>query len=179
MDTVIIDQATATAALQNARRKLSAAITYADAAMSELRNAIIMIRPSGVLTVEQMAEAIGKDRNYVDSVWSNFGSTQQDPETGRVRQTRVPTGHADAAAVAGAKKMLKDAERFQHTSAGKIDTARAERDRVVALVYASKLLGPSAIAVEVEVDRNHVLRIARRAGVAPVHRQGSRNQYSV
>lgn len=172
MDTNIIDQATATTALRTARDNLDAAVYKAEEAMDKLRDTIIGVRPSGLMTVDEMSEAIGRDRNYVDSVWSNFG------DTSRGKQTRVPTNDADETDVETAWSNLKQAADSQRRAAGTVSIMRAERDRVVALVYASKLLGPTSIAAEVQVDRNHVLRLARRAGVAPAHRQGSRNQYS-
>jgi len=171
MDTNIIDQATATAGLGKARDGLAKSLAKADETMEALRQAIVDVRPSGLLTVDEMAEAIGRDRNYVDSVWSSA------KQTNKGKQTRVlVTG--DAGEARAAVDRLKTVAGAQRNAAEAAKTARAERDRVVALVYSSKLLGPTAIASAVKVDRNHVLRIARRAGVAPAHRQGSRNQYS-
>lgn len=172
MDTNIIDQATARLALRTARDNLAAAVTFAEDAMDVLRDAIVRVRPSGRLTVDQMAEAIGRDRNYVDSVWSNFGGVI------RGKQTRVSAADANESDALNAVETLASAAAKQRGAAKDVTVARAERDRTVALVYASKLLGPSTIAAEVLVDRNHVLRIARRAGVAPAHRKESRNQYS-
>jgi hypothetical protein len=141
--------------------------------MDSLRRLIVSVRPSGVLTVDQMAEAISHDRNYVDSVWSSFGDTQQG------KQTRItPADDVADAAKAATWGALNKAAKAQTTTAEQVTTARAERDRVVAMVYASRILGPSAIASVVGIDRNHVLRIARKAGVAPVHRTSTKNQYS-
>lgn len=174
MDTKIIDKATAESALRAARDRLADALAIADETMSTLRDTIIQVRPSGLLAVEDMAAAIDRDRNYIDSVWSNFG------ETSKGRQTRVTIdGDDDEVNTRTATMSLSTAARAQRVATDRVTSARADRDRTVAMVYASKLLGPTAIASEVRVDRNHVLRIARRAGVAPMHRQGSRNQYSV
>ena len=171
MDSNIIDQATAQNTLRTVRNNLNGAITTADDAINVLRDLIIRFRTSGVITVEDMAKAVGRNRNYIDSVWSNYGQTRKGG------QTRVAViGGSDAAREAAGK--LSAAAGFQRKSADLVTVARAERDRVVGFVYASRLLGPSAIASEVGIDRNHVLRIARRAGHAPAHRQGSRNQYS-
>lgn len=172
MDTNIIDESTAAQALRTARDHLAKVQTRGDDAMTQLRDALVRLRPSGLLSVEEMAAAIGRDRNYVDSVWSNFG------ETNKGKQTRIVVVDADQASAASALKNLTTVAGAQRSAAENVKTARAERDRVVAMVYASKLLGPTAIATEVQVDRNHVLRIARRAGVAPAHRMVSRNQYS-
>lgn len=172
MDTNIIDQATAITALRTVRDSLATAVNKAEETMLTLREQIVLVRPSGLLTVDEMAEAIGRDRNYVDSVWSNFGSTS------RGKQTRVAAVDADETDVQTAAHNLRQAAADQRNAFSVVSTARAERDRIVALVYASKLLGPTSIAAEVQVDRNHVLRIARRAGVAPAHRKESRNQYS-
>lgn len=172
MDVIIADQATAVTALRTARDNLFDALDKSDDAMEVLRDLIVLVRPSGLLTVDEMAEAIGRDRNYVDSVWSNFG------DTNKGKQTRVASAEADETDIETARHNLRKAADQQRERASVVSVLRAERDRVVAMVYASKLLGPSSIASEVQVDRNHVLRIARRAGVAPAHRQGSRNQYS-
>lgn len=171
---VVNDQNTAATSLRTARDNLTQALEAAEAAMVELRDLIVEIRPSGLLTVDEMAGAIGHDRNYVDSVWSARGETQRGKQT-RVNAHGVEVGEADRQAAAS--KLASAAQR-QRATAEAVKTSRSERNRVVALVYASKLLGPSAIATEAAVDRNHVLRLARQAGVAPMHRKGSRNQYS-
>lgn len=181
MDTEITkklsDQATAAASLLKARNELDKAIETADATMDALRVAIVELRPSGILTVEEMAAALGRDRNYVDSTWSALGETHRDAE-GRVQQTRVsPQGVSETARKQAAER-LSSLGRKQKDTAAAVTSARSERDRVVAMVYASKLLGPSAIADRVGVDRNHVLRITRRRGVGPMHRESTRNQYS-
>lgn len=171
----LVDQATAEATLVRVREDLRQCVADAEFAVDNLRQMIVVVRPTGLLTVDQMAEAIGHDRNYVDSVWSNFGETRKGKQTRAGGSCDVVQGDA----LEQAWKPLADASRAQVAAAAKARTARAERDRVVAMVYASKLLGPSAIAAAVDVDRNHVLRIARKAGVAPVHRTGTRNQYTV
>lgn len=169
----VADENTARLSLRTARRSLEKAIEQSDAAMLSLRDVIVRLRPSGILTVDEMAEAIEHDRNYVDSVWSNFG------ETAKGRQTRVaPPETVTSAHRKSAKAQLKAAAKAQSARAEAVKAARAERNRVVAMVYASKILGPTAIAAEADVDRNHVLRLARKAGVEPMHRTSSRNQYS-
>lgn len=170
---VVQDQATAYNSLGQARNALEKAVTASDSAMDKLRDLIVKMRPTGVLTVDEMSAAIGRpDRNYIDSVWSAFGTTT----TGK--QTRVAVSSASEADKAAATAALAAANKAQLKAADDVKTARAERDRIVAMVYASRILGPSAIADAVYVDRNHVLRIARKAGVAPAHRPASRNQYS-
>ena len=177
MNAEIIDQATATTALNRVRDNLFTAAETLTTVGDEMRNLIVAVRPAGLLTVDEMAQAIERDRNYIDSVWSAYGETVR--VDGRVKQTRVPvtedTNPEDARA---AYEQLSEASRNHRRVLSLVGTSRAERDRVVAMVYGSKLLGPSAIAAEVGIDRNHVLRIARKAGVAPVHRTGSKNQYS-
>lgn len=176
----ITDQATATAALNKQREDLNSAVNQSSAATDALRRIIVEIRPVGVLTVADMADAIDRDRNYVDSVWSSYG------ETTKGKQTRVSADASDMTedersdAYNRARKQLADAAKYQRTTASDVTKARAERDRVVALVYASKILGPSAIAAAVDVDRNHVLRIARKSKVAPVWRPAgtARNQHT-
>uniref|UniRef100_A0AAU7GXD0 Helix-turn-helix DNA binding domain protein n=1 Tax=Streptomyces phage Geonosis TaxID=3158856 RepID=A0AAU7GXD0_9CAUD len=167
------DAATATAQLVKVRDGLKTAADELSASTDRLWDHVVRIRPQGLLTVDEMAEAIGRDRNYVDSIWSAHG------ETTKGKQTRVPVAEGvDAEAARRAYETLADAAGSRTRAASAVTTARAERDRVVAMVYGSKLLGPSAIASAVDVDRNHVLRIARKAGVKPVHRVGSKNQYT-
>lgn len=173
MDATITDVATATAALNRVRDNLTRATDNATERTTALREAIVLHRPMGILTVAEMADAIDRDRNYVDSVWSSYG------ETTKGKQTRVARDVADGAKD-NARQLLADAARNQRGTAGTVNVLRAERDRVVALVYASKILGPSAIAAAVDVDRNHVLRIARKSKVAPVWRPAgtARNQHT-
>ena len=83
----ITDQDTAVRALNKSRDDLASAIGNADQWMKDFRDTIVQLRPMGVLTVDEMAEAIGKDRNYVDTVWSDHGDATKG------KQTRV---HVDA-----------------------------------------------------------------------------------
>ena len=167
------DAATATAQLIKVRDELTTAADNLTVRTDALWDHVVRVRPQGLLTVDEMAEAIGRDRNYVDSIWSAHG------ETTKGKQTRVPVAEGvDPGAARHAYETLADSANDLKRARNMVVTARAERDRVVALVYGSKLLGPSAIAAAVDVDRNHVLRIARKAGVKPVHRVGSKNQYT-
>lgn len=172
MDADIIDARTASVSLAHARDNLAIAEGNAADCMDRLRDTIVQLRPMGVLTVNEMAEAIGRDRNYVDSVWSAHGETTEG------KQTRVPMTETTEGARQNAVQMLADAARNQRGTATTVGVLRAERDRLVALVYASKILGPTAIAHVVQIDRNHVLRIARKAGVKPMHRTNTRNQHT-
>ncbi len=165
--------ASAKTSLDKVRTDLAKATADATATMSGLRTAIVHIRPLGLLSVDAIADAIGRDRNYVDSVWSTYGYTSKG------KQTRVPVQGGDDEYEA-AVQQLRDAAGCQRDAAIAVGVIRAERDRIVAEVYESKILGPSAIAAAVGIDRNHVLRIARKAKVSPVWRTAgaSRNQHS-
>lgn len=173
MTTIITDEATAKAALHKVRDDLVKAVANATMTTATLRGTIVTLRPKGILAVDEMADAVGRDRNYVDSVWSGFGDTTKG------KQTRV-TADATEEERQDALNRLASAAHNQRGTATTVGVIRAERDRVVAMVYASKILGPSAIAAAVDVDRNHVLRIARKSKVAPVWRPAgsARNQHS-
>lgn len=171
MDATITDQAMATTALHKVRDDLAKAVKNAASTTEDLRAAIVRIRPLGVITVDQMAEAINHDRNYVDSVWSTYGETAQGKQT----RVAVQASEDEQLTLIG---QLSSLAHNQRGAANTVPVLRAERDRVVAMIYASKILGPTAIAKAVGVDRNHVLRIARKSKVAPVWRDNSRNQYT-
>jgi hypothetical protein len=170
------DQATVKAALNRARDGLAEDTDKAVGAMATLRKAVVSVRPSGVLTVDEIAEAIGRSRSYVDSLWSSSGGTRKG------KPTRVPSADREGKFVHELDEYhrLAAAAAAQRAASRKVIESRAERDRAVVMAYASKILGPSAIAAEVGVDRNHVLRIARKAGVTPVHRTPgtARNQHN-
>lgn len=173
MDTATItDVATATAALNKIRDDLSKAVITAAEASANLRETVVDVRPKGTLTVAEMAEAVGRDRNFIDSVWSAHGDTVKG------KQTRV-TADVKEEQQDAAFRQLADAARDQRGTAATVHVLRAERDRTVALVYASKIMGPSVIAGEVGIDRNSVLRTARKAGVAPAWRSAEsiKNQH--
>lgn len=177
--TKLTDQATAVARLKQVGAALADAVSAADDAMDALRGEIISQRPVGLLTVEQMGEAVGRDRNYIDSTWSAFGETVSGKQTRALRTADEYLSAEDyLSAQEEAVKRLAKLSQQQRLTAAAVVTTRAERDRTVAMVYQAKILGPSAIASAVGVDRNHVGRIARRQGVKPVHRKHSRNQYS-
>ena len=76
-------EATATASLREVRDNLATALIEADSTMGALRSTIVATRPLGVMTVDEMAAAIGRDRNYVDSVWSTYGNTNKGKQTRR------------------------------------------------------------------------------------------------
>lgn len=169
----IRDHDTATRALNIARDNLDAAAGAYLVSGTVLRKLILDVRPQGILTVGEMAEAVGRDRNYIDTVWSSHGDTTKG------KQTRVAVGiGTDAVAARKAYDSLHAAADMERKLAGGVRVARAERNRLVVMVYSSKLLGPSAISAAVGIDRNHVLRTARKAGIAPVHRPDTKNQYT-
>lgn len=166
------ETAEAVSKLRAKRDELADAVATASEATTRLHQGIIEIRPSGLLTVNKMTEAVDRDRNYVNSVWQNFG----DAEKGK--QTRVAVEDADPEAARTAYDTLHKLSDDQRRTAGVEKRVRAERDELVAEIYKAKTLRPSAIAAAVGIDRNHVLRIARKAGVKPQHRKISRNQYT-
>lgn len=170
----ITDQATATAALNKHRDALAKAVKNSADTTSALRDAIVRIRPLGILSVGDMAGAIERDRNYIDSVWSAYGETEKG------KQTRVPV-QGDEYQASTLHGELSSLAHNQRGTAGTVGVLRAERDRVVAMIYASKILGPSAIAAAVGIDRNHVLRCARKLGVSPAWRPAgtAKNQHTV
>lgn len=176
MNTKIVDQATAVAALAEVRESLAQASATATAATASLHGAVIAARCSSPLTVNEIAEAIGRPRNYVDSLWSEYTTKHPDAKVvtpiyeseDELEEDRTRTVEYLAELVNRQRRAVRAA-----------DTIRAERDRTVVLVYSSKILGPVAIAGHVDIDRNHVLRLARKHGVAPVHRTVIRNQYTV
>lgn len=166
----IVDEATAKAALNKARDSLANAVIAAAGAMQDLRREIVAYRPSGVITVNEIATAVGRDRNYVDSIWSTYGTTAKG------KQTRVaPDVEELEKQHRSAVQLLTDVADAQRSAARMVNGMRVERDRTVAMVYASKILGPSGIADAVGVDRNHVLRIARKANITPVWRTDGTN----
>lgn len=173
MNGTIADVATATTSLNHVRDMLAKAVSESTDATLLLRNAVLTIRPTGRLTVNQMADAVGRDRDYIDGIWSQYGG---DAKTSTQRDTGA--ADMDAAVSTDEYQRLAEAASRQTATAAAASRWRAERNRVVAMVYASKLIGPHHIATAVGIDRNHVLRIVRAAGVAPQYRPGTKNQHS-
>lgn len=177
MDAAVIDQATSATYLNKVRDDLVRAEKTAATVVDEMRAALIDCRPRGLLTVGEMAEAIGRPRNYVDRVWS--AHHQPEIRNGVAVQTRVPVAeNVNAIEARRVYNRLKALGAADQRASAELNRARSERNQAVAIVYGAGILGPSAIAREVGIDRNHVLRIARRLGVDPVHRTRIRNQYS-
>lgn len=173
MDGTITDVATANASLNKVRNDLTLAVAKATEATAALRAEVVYIRPTGRLTVNQMANAVGRDRDYIDGIWSQYGGSAK-------ASTQRDTGAADMDTAASTDEYRRLAE-AAHRQMGTANTAslmRAERDRVITMVYASKLIGPHHIAAAVGVDRNHVLRIVRKAGIDPQYRPGTKNQHN-
>ena len=171
-NTIPVDKETAQLVLEEVGICLAKAVGAARTTGAALRDAIVRIRPLGLLTVDQMAEAIVRDRNHIDAVWSAYGDTTKGKQT-RVAVVADPDGPLPAEY----GELYGLARDHRNTSLA-VTLLRSERDQAVAAVYASKVLGPSAIAAHVGIDRNHVLRISRKAGVAPQHRTRTRNQHS-
>lgn len=162
----------ATKYLDDARAYLATKTEAADAAKLALRAAILRIRPSGALTVDEMAEAVVRDRNYIDSVWSTYG------ETTKGKQTRVRVAAAEDSPLPPEYRELSDLATAHRNAVGARDDATVSRNSAVVQVYAAKILGPSQIAATVDIDRNHVGRLARAAGIEPLYRPGTRNQHT-
>lgn len=175
-DTGTLDEATAKAALIKTRDDLAAAITRKDDATDALVDTLVRVRPLGILTVDEMAEAIERERNYVDSIWSTYGTGQKG------KQTRVPLLAVNDESRAAARTALKDAAAAERAAVNDVKTARAERNLAVARAYgaAIKGFGPSPIAAAADIDRNHVLRLSRKAGLTPAWRKPgtARNQHT-
>lgn len=157
--------------LNQVRDILKEEVTWHAEAVRATRDYLIQVRPSGLLTVDEMAAAVGKSRNYVDSVWSSHG------ETVKGKQTRTEVT-SDGPAARAAYERLSELAEAQRKAEADEKTARASRDHAVVIAYNTRILGPSDIASEVGIDRNHVLRIARKNGIGPRHRTGTRNQYT-
>ena len=176
--TVPANSATAVRQLNKVRDELAVAVVDADEKMQSFRTLLIDARTKGLLRVTEMAAAIGRDRNYVDGIWSAYGRTVKGG------QTRILVDATeDASRAVAARELyeaLKTSASEQRKAERRRDTLRTKRNQLIASIYAARMpgLGPSPIGKEVGVDRNHVLRIARDAGVKPVHRTDSRNQYT-
>lgn len=177
-DTNVIDAATAESVLIKDRDDLAVAKNRTSAATSYLNALVVEIRPAGILDVGEMAEAVGRDRNFIDTVWSNRNDK---PATGK--QTRVPLADVSDATRKAAVESLADAAGKLRSAVDAETVAREIRNRNVALVYGAAIngFGPSAIARAANIDRNHVGRIARDAKIASVWRKPgtSRNQWTV
>lgn len=147
-----------------------------------LRNKVVHARTAGVLTVAQIAQAIGRDRSAVDGIWAAHGPVRVVVD-GRRAQTRVPieydagTSGGDAAIADATASLAADARDYEGARRN-VDAARADRDTAIVDAYESQALGPSMIAVLAGIDRNHVLRICRKAGVSPAYRTNPKNQHT-
>lgn len=157
-------------ALTRAGEALADAVTVASARLSDVHDMIVAAR--SVLSVNGIAEAIGRERNYVDSVWSAARRTTPGKQT-RINVKDVPGGQAEQA-----KDSLARLAKLYADAAQEREAVRETRNAIVVAVYRSGVLGPSAIAAAARIDRNHVLRLKTQAGVAPAHRANTRNQYT-
>lgn len=158
--------------LDMAASKLARARDHVSETLADMRNAVIDARTAGVLTVAQIAAAIGRERNVVDAIWASTGRTVKG------RQTRVDVSESDASERGSAIDRLHALASVHKEAVETAELARGERDRQIQVAYAAKTLGPSAIARATGIDRNHVLRLVRKAGVGPAHRTNIKNQYT-
>lgn len=137
-----------------------------------LRTAIVRIRPLGLLTVGEMAEAVGRDRAYIDSVWSEYGDTVQGKQT-RIAVAADPDGPLPT--VYGELSELSD---LQYRALACSVNLRTARNEMICDLYVSKTLRVVDLAVAAGIDRNHIGRILRAAGVGPMYRSNNRNQHT-
>src|SRR5262245_44428640 len=114
------DQATALAALHKVRDDLIRAEDANDTATDNLRGAVLDARPTGVLTVAEMAEALGRPRNFIDALWSTYGETIEG------KQTRVKVDAGDDVKDVMARD-LNQVSGIQRGAAGTLSVIRAER----------------------------------------------------
>jgi hypothetical protein len=171
------DRQSAVATLTTVRDYLDSALDDYRDATNALMDKVLSLRPSGFLSVKQIADAVGRDRGYVDTLWSKSGSTVKGRQTRMdvaARESEVNQPLQVAAAIAELQMLASRAASTKKS----VSIRRTARDCAVVKVYASKLLGPSEIARHAGIDRNHVLRLCRRAGVPPMHRTGVKNQYT-
>lgn len=178
MDTAIIDQTTAAAVLAKTSADLEVADNRYHEATEDLHTALLKWRPTGLVSVAEMAAAIGRARNYIDTLWSSATAEERAGHS-RVLQTRVRMIVEDPDEKLRILRQLVDLADTQRKAHANAKVVRGRRDRAVVVTYQSKIMGPSDIAWRVGVDRNHVLRIVRNAGVAPVHRTNIKNQHTV
>lgn len=144
-------------------------------ATDRLRSLILAVRHVPGVAVREMATAIDRDRNYIDSVTSTYQGSPAvlpEPEEGqdKAQYKELLLG------------LLTAAQTEQDTAYGEAKIARVVRDRAIVEAYKADVrgrpLGPSAIGAAAHIDRNHVSRIVKNAGVKPRHRSNIANQYS-
>lgn len=157
--------------LQAVRVELEKAVDASEDSTEDLHDLITWVRSTGRVSVNNMASAMGRKRNYVDSAWSIANRAGREPIPAWFN---IPE-EENAAALLAHLARYSDAQRKAYEE---MKVVRQKRDSAVAMVYASKVMGPSEIAKWVGIDRNHVGRISRVHGVAPQHRSNIRNQYS-
>jgi hypothetical protein len=150
---------------------LADAVKESEKTTDDLYDLITYLRTDDLVPVADMAEAMGRDRNYIDSTWSDsqaHGDSADPAWFGLTGDDSPETLLAKLAEISEAQLAAKE----------RVTTLRNARNALVAQVYASRLMGPVAIAKEIGVKCNQVLRIVKKQGVAPVHRTKIRNQYS-
>lgn len=152
-------------------RTLQDAHKASQGSTDDLHDLITYVAGTRKVAVTEMATAIGRARNYVDSVVSASNRMRRVPHPAWFKMTGDESGEQLLSALSAAR--VRQAF-FQN----RIKEARAARDAAVVEAYASKVLGPTRIAEAVGIDRNHVLRLRAKAGIAPQHRTNIRNQYS-
>ena len=178
-DTLTVAEATeqagleAAKALADARESLDRATVTASSERSRMVALILETRPSGLLSVDRIAEAINRNRNYVDSLWSDHKIRHHG---GEATQTRVEPSGSTAAAKARFAELHQASERVR-ASEGDVLFFRDARNRAIVQAYESGSLGPVKIAEYSGIDRNHVGRVLRKAGVNPRYRTNTRNQH--
>lgn len=171
MNTTESMRSEAEAGLTALGRELERVTKRSETSTQKLHDLITWVRSTGKVSVNEMAETMDRARNYVDSVWSISSRAGKviDPEDFGL------SPYADEYEL---KSKLNQYSNMQRAHFQELRAIRKERDQAVVMVYASRVLGPSDIARHVGIDRNHVGRLARSAGVSPQHRWNIKNQYS-
>lgn len=142
-------------------------------ATDDLLDLVTWVRSLDRLPVNEMARVLRRERNYVDSTWSDARASGRDKEVdGSWFGLSEDSSDAQLLAALAAYGVVQSSALDQR------DKAQAARNKAVCEVYRSKDLGPTAIGAEVGMTCNHVLRVVRRSGIRPLHRTNIRNQHT-
>lgn len=155
--------------------ELEAARTASDEAHDRLRGAIREARAfhehfdGPTLRPVDIARAVGSPANYVNGLWSRLGYT------GDVNDPRW-FSRAERDDPERMKKALARYSQETEKMAVIEESALNTRNELIVAAYTHTKVGVSAIAEAVAINRNHVLKLAKTAGVrrrrpGPYHNQ--------
>jgi hypothetical protein len=158
-------ETTATRELDRLTKKFNETKDAVDGARTTLHDCIAKHLRARNAPPGKIADASPYDRNHVGRIGQEYGVT---PLKGPNADPNEPAPKYRDEVVATALAEVEKLTATFRSAEDKMEKAQAALHRAITTHYENRTVAPGKIAEHVPYDRNHVLRLARKAGAAHV-----------